>query len=196
MKKISQVTLVTILCILVGFSLLGCSPGGKAPKATPDTHSSDNAGNSAAGQEGNNPMDNGPTGQEENTPAGSGAGGQDAVEGELQQWDGVKARILTENYPEEISKYLEENRAKETQQAFNVNNRTYLVLTMGQQSSAGYGIELQELKLGDGTLTAVVSYQKPAKDAIVATVITYPSLVIETDDIYEGHYLIEYDIQR
>ncbi|HHV65260.1 MAG TPA: protease complex subunit PrcB family protein [Peptococcaceae bacterium] len=181
MKKKIQTVLIVIFCILVCFSLFGCSLNSEATKDTSDSQSAgNNSSDSSEGQEGDNPMPN----------------GQDSGKGEFQQWDGVKARILTENYPAEIAQYLEDNKEKETQQAFNIDNRTYLVLTMGQQPTAGYAIELQALKLQDGTLTVVASYQKPAKDAIVATVITYPSLVIETDDIYEGHYLIEYEIQK
>ncbi len=112
-----------------------------------------------------------------------------------KEYNGVTGKVLTQGYPTKIENYLEENKLKETQQAFNIDNRTYLVLTMGEQTSAGYAIELQDLVLGDGTLKVFVKYVKPGKDDIVATVMTYPSLVIETDDIYEGHYEIAYDIE-
>ena len=115
---------------------------------------------------------------------------------ELKQYDGVKARIINDNYPVEIDKYLEKNKNQETQQALNINNRTYLVLTMGKQSSAGYAVKLKDLVLKDGYLKVFARYIKPGKDKIVATVITYPYLVIETDDIYEGHYEIEYELEK
>lgn len=115
---------------------------------------------------------------------------------EPKEYNGEIGNVLTEGYPAEIQKYLEENKLEETQQAFNINNKTYLVLTMGEQSSAGYAIELKDLVLADGTLKVFVKYVKPGKDAVVATVITYPSLVIETDKIYEGHYEIAYDIKK
>ncbi|RNC29786.1 MAG: hypothetical protein AWM53_00004 [Candidatus Dichloromethanomonas elyunquensis] len=110
--------------------------------------------------------------------------------------DGVKGKVLTGQYPAEITKYLEVNKMKETQRAFTINNRTVLVLTMGQQPAAGYQIALKNLVLKDGILKVSVKYEKPLKNDIVAAVITYPSLVIETDDIYEGHYEIKYDIER
>jgi hypothetical protein len=116
---------------------------------------------------------------------------KDAVE-----WDGVQGKVLTGDYPKEISAYLEENKEKETQQALNINNRTYIVMTMGEKSSAGYQIQLIKVSLQDGTLMVEAKYQKPAKDEQTATVMTYPSLVIETDDIYEGHYLIDYVIEK
>lgn len=115
---------------------------------------------------------------------------------ELKQWDGVKGKILAENYPADITKYLDDHKEKETQQAFNINNKTYIVLTMGQMPSAGYQIELKDIILKDGALKVFVKYEKPGNNDIVATVITYPTLVIETDDIYEGHYEIQYDIEK
>jgi len=123
----------------------------------------------------------------------SGQGGQT---GTGKQWEEVKGKILTEGYPAEISSYLEANKTKETQQAFNINNKTYLVLTMGQRPSAGYHIELTKLGITDGKLIVQAEYVKPKPDELVATVITYPSLVIETDDIYEGHYSIEFVIDK
>lgn len=114
---------------------------------------------------------------------------------EPKEYNGVTGKVLAQGYPAEIENYLDENKLKETQQAFNINNQTYLVLTMGEQTSAGHAIELKDLVLGDGTLKVFVKYVKPGKGDIVATVMTYPSLVIETDKIYEGHYEIVYDIE-
>ena len=65
---------------------------------------------------------------------------------------------------------------------------------MGEQSSGGYAIKLKYLILKDGALNVFVEYEKPGE--IATTVMTYPSLVIETDGIYEGHYEIIYHIQR
>ena len=83
---------------------------------------------------------------------------------------------------------------EETQNAFNINNRTYIVMTMGEQSTGGYSIELQDLVLKDSGLHVYVKYQRPGE--VAATVITYPTLVVETDGIYEGHYEIVYHIER
>lgn len=179
MKKSLKILLITMLCLIVVFSLTGCSASGKEANANPNPNpQTDN--NNTPPPKGDEPVKNsGSTGQEE-----------------LKQWDGVKGKIITDNYPVEVTKYLEDNKAKETQQAFNINNRTYLVLTMGQQPSAGYTIQLKDLILKDGALKVLVKYEKPRKDEMVATVLTYPSLVVETDDIYEGHYEIVYDIQK
>ena len=40
----------------------------------------------------------------------------------------VPANIIKSDYPAEIEKYLDENSQNETQQAFNIDNRTYIVL--------------------------------------------------------------------
>lgn len=129
-------------------------------------------------------------------PVNSGQGGKDIVQNGLKEWEGVRGKVIKESYPAEIVKYLEDNMKKETQQAFNINNRTYLVLTMGQQPSAGHSVELKNIILKDGTLKVLVKYEKPGKNDMVAEVITYPTLVIETDDIYEGHYEILYEIEK
>ncbi len=173
MKKPIRLILISILGVLVVLSLTGCSLGGSNSSNT----------NPVKDEAANNPTDKGQQGNNLD-PSG------------LKQWDGVKGKLLTENYPEQITKYLDENKAKETQQAFNINNKTYIVMTMGEQNSAGYLIELKDLVLKDGVLKVFVKYEKPGKDDIVATVITYPSLVIETDDIYEGHYEIQYEIEK
>lgn len=116
--------------------------------------------------------------------------------GDPKEYNGVTGKVLTQGYPAEIEKYLDENKLKETQQAFNINNQTFIVFTMGEQTSAGYAIELKDLVLGDGILKVFVKYVKPDKGDIVATVMTYPTLIIETDKIYEGHYEIVYDIEK
>lgn len=166
MTKSLKIILITLLCILVAFSLTACS-GSKIPVTG----------------------ENEPVSSDEQT-------GKNLGQDDQKQGDGVIGKIITDNYPSEITKYLEANKKKETRQAFNINNRTYVVLTMGQQPSAGYSLELKDLILKDGALKVFVKYEKPMKDAAVATVITYPSLVIETDDIYEGHYEILYDIEK
>lgn len=173
MNKSLRLVGIVLLCIAVGLALTGCSFGKDSTDSQPK-ESQSNQG-STPGQGGDQPVNN---------------------NDELKQWDGVKGKVITNNYPAEIVKYLEDNKTKETQQTMNINNRTYLIVTMGERPSAGYSLELQNLALKDGTLKAKVKYQKPGKDDITATVITYPSLVVETDDIYEGHYMIEFDIEK
>lgn len=160
--------IIAVMCGMLIFSLGGCTPA--ESKENPPAQVGENDELEQNDNENNN--------------------------NELKQYDGVKARIINENYPVEIETYLEDNKNQETQQAFNINNRTYLVLTMGEKPSAGYAVELKDLVLKDGYLKVFARYIKPGKDEIVATVITYPYLVIETDDIYEGHYEIEYELQK
>lgn len=181
MKKTMKVFLITVLSIILVVSLAGCSTGADN-KPLVD--------NSPKGGQVNNPDDNKGT-----EPAGD-PSDEGVKKDEPIDFNGVTAKVMTQGYPAEIEKYLDENKMNETQQAFNINNRTYIVLTMGEQTSGGYAIELKDLVLADGALKVSVKYIKPGKDDMVATVITYPSMVIETDDIYEGHYEIEYDIEQ
>lgn len=177
---------IVLICFLAVLTLSGCTNAGDVGKPEPQLEN-----------KGGDGMPNQGTDSDQGSkPPGQGGDQPVSNQDELRQWEGLKAKVINDNYPAEISRYLEANKEKETQQALNVNNKTYLVLTMGQKPSAGYGIELKDLSLKDGSLKASVKYIQPAKDAIVATVITYPTLVIETDDIYEGHYLIEYDIEK
>lgn len=169
--------LVIILCLLIALSFAGCSKADEG-KVNPNPQIENEENAKDTGQEGQNDE------------------GQKDDSDEINEWEEVESRIITDNYPVEVVNYLEANKENETQQALNINNKTYLVLTMGQQSSAGYSIELQKLVLEDGYLKIFAKYEKPGKDSVVATVITYPSLVIETDDIYEGHYEIEYNIEK
>jgi len=211
MKKIMSILTMGILSLLL-VGMLGCGamqdqksdqenqPGKDATYDQLEENQSNNQeGSPTNSQEGN------PTGSQEGNPADSLEDSRTGQQQEpdqksnpeqLKQWDRVKGRIVTEDYPAEISAYLEENKTMETQRALNVNNKTYLVLTMGQCPTAGYQIEFTNLSLKDGKLIIKAKYVKPNRDDIVATVITYPSLVIETDDIYEGHYLIEFNIDK
>jgi len=177
MKQNYVKLLIVILSLSVALFLSGCATGGKEATAGPKAD--------------NSPKVNPPV-----VEPGKSVPGQNINPAELKQWDDVKGKILVENYPADITKYLADHKDKETQQAFNINNRTYIVLTMGQMPSAGYQIELKDIVLKDGTLTVFVKYEKPGKNDNVATVITYPTLVIETDDIYEGHYEIQYNIEK
>ncbi|KUO65787.1 MAG: hypothetical protein APF84_00585 [Gracilibacter sp. BRH_c7a] len=171
MKKTLRVCLLIVLSILLIVSLGGCSSGinDKPPVEDNPPAGDSGHGDPVGGDDGNN---------------------------EPKDFNGVTAKVLSQGYPAEIEKYLENNKTKETQQALNINNRTYIVLTMGEQTSGGYTIELKDLVLEDGILKVFVKYVKPGKDDMVATVMTYPSLVIETDKIYEGHYEIAYDIEQ
>jgi hypothetical protein len=189
MKKLFKITFITALSLLLIFSFTGCFAKGNNADTNPKA-----SGEKANSQNGNNPSPEGNNTGKTDT-GNPGKGGEQPVE-QFKQYNGVKGKILTGSYPSEINKYLENNKSKETQQAFNINNKTYLVMTMGQQRSAGYSIELKDLVLKDGTLKVYIKYKKPGKDDIVATAITHPSLVIETDDIYEGHYEILYDIEK
>lgn len=177
---------IVLLCFLAVFALSGCSTAGDAGKSEPQLENKGGDGMPNQGKD----SDQG------SEPPGQGGDQPVSNQDELRQWEGLKAKVINDNYPAEISRYLETNREKETQQSLNVNNKTYLVLTMGQKPSAGYGIDLKDLSLKDGTLNVQVKYIQPGKNVNVATVITYPSLVIETDDIYEGHYLIEFDLEK
>ena len=182
MKKKMKVLMITVLSIILVVSLAGCSTGADNKPLVDDSPK--------GGQ-----VDN-PVGDEKGTePAGDPSDGG-VKKDEPVDFNGLTAKVMTQGYPAEIEKYLDENKMSETQQALNINNRTYIVLTMGEQTSGGYAIELKDLVLADGALKVSVKYIKPGKDDIVATVITYPSLVIETNDIYEGHYEIEYDIEQ
>lgn len=190
MRTPLRIFVITVLCVLLVFSLSGCFASGKTenansnPNPLVDNNEKNGDSDIIPDKAGDEPVSN-------EEQAGKNPGLDDQKQG-----DGVKGQIINDNYPSEITKFLEDNKKKETQQAFNINNKTYLVLTMGQQSSAGYSIELKELILKDSALKVYVKYQRPKKDAVVATVLTYPCLVIETDDIYEGHYEIFYDIEK
>lgn len=194
MKKSLNKSIIMFICLILVVSLMGCSTSNTAatgPKAEQGGKAGDNS------QTPDKPAGNTDKQTSGNTSPGKGGDeGQNVKPGELKQWDGVKGKILTDDYPAEINKYLTDNQSKETQQAFNINNKTYIVLTMGQKPTAGYLIELKDMSLKDGALKVFVKYEKPGKDDMAAEVITYPSLVIETDDIYEGHYEILYDIEK
>jgi len=183
MKKVLKLIIITAICVTLIGVMSGCF--GK--------NTQDSANNPPAVSEPDNSGT--PDGKGGDTDSGQDTGNNIGLN-EFKQWDGVKGKILTDNYPEEITQYLKDKQDKESQQVYNINNKTYIVMTMGSQSTAGYQIELSDLILKDGILKVVAVYEKPGKDDNVAQVISYPVLVIETDDIYEGHYEITFDIEK
>lgn len=178
MKKAFKIFFLIVLSIVLVVSFAGCF------KASINENPPSENGSINPPVNGEQPKPgNGPT---------NGNGNQD----EPKAYDGVTVKVIKTDYPAQIESYLQENQAKETQQAFNIDNRTYIVLTMGEKTSGGYAIELKDLVLGDGSLKVYVKYRVPGKDDATTAVITYPSLVIETDKIYEGHYEIAYEIEK
>lgn len=197
MLSISKKLFIIMMCILLVFALTACSDGskddGNQKPPVQDNNPGDNG--ETPGNGGQLPMNEDNEGNEENNDEEQ-KGTDETSDGSLQDWGGVKGRILTGDYPQEVEEYIEANKTEESQQALNVGYRTIIVMTMGEKPSAGYGIELKDARLENGVLTISAAYNKPAKGSVVATVITYPTLVLELDDIYLGHYKIEYDIEK
>jgi len=175
MKKTLKIILIVMLCSLIILAFGACAKNAEKPNDNPGSKVEENNEDLSPDQD--NP-----------------GSGNDETSDEPDTGTKVAGKILTDNYPLEINNYLEENKMEETQNAFNINNRTYIVMTMGEQSTGGYSIELQDLVLKDSGLHVYVKYQRPGE--VAATVITYPTLVVETDGIYEGHYEIVYHIER
>lgn len=86
----------------------------------------------------------------------------------------VKYEVLEDNIPEALSKLIDENMATRGYLVRQIDGEYYVVVFMGEQPSGGYGIEITSIEDNEGKTNITVKETKPAEDATVATVITYP----------------------
>ena len=57
-----------------------------------------------------------------------------------------------------------------------------LYIGLGEKPSAGYGLEIENIIKNDNRVKVIVKETKPAEDAMVAEVLTYPTKVIRLKD--------------
>ncbi|WDV46958.1 protease complex subunit PrcB family protein [Clostridiaceae bacterium M8S5] len=93
----------------------------------------------------------------------------------------IKYKILTNNLPAEINKWVEENvKAKETSAVKQIGNKKY-VYVMQKTNTSGYTLNIQNVIGVKDTLVVKYNTDIP-KDVMTAQVISYPHIVFVVED--------------
>lgn len=84
-------------------------------------------------------------------------------------------------YPIQVQEELESIRLSGGSKVISDSSYTYILLALGERSTGGYSIQIVDiaevLEDGQPLLTVKAKELKPAPDAMVIQVITYPTLV-------------------
>ncbi|WP_130807716.1 protease complex subunit PrcB family protein [Senegalia massiliensis] len=93
--------------------------------------------------------------------------------------------IKEDDIPKEIEEILPKYQKEERALACKVDDKIYIVVTRGEKNTDGYDVTIQsiEKKKNDGKFNLIVyaQYKDPKPDEIVPQVITYPTVVAETE---------------
>ncbi len=87
--------------------------------------------------------------------------------------------------PAQITEILPNYRMKEKALVCKVNDEIYVVVTRGEKSSAGYGVEIKKILLetadNEQIVRVVAQFTDPKPGEVQAQVLTYPYVVVKTD---------------
>lgn len=93
--------------------------------------------------------------------------------------------VEEDKIPPQISEILPNYRMKEKALVCKVNDEIYVVVTRGEKSSAGYGVDIKKILLetleNEQTVRVVAEFTDPKAGEIQAQVLTYPYVVVKTE---------------
>ncbi len=93
--------------------------------------------------------------------------------------------VEEKNIPIQITEILPNYRMKEKALVCKINGEIYVVVTRGEMSSTGYGVEIKKILLdksdGEETLRVIAKFTDPKQGDIQAQVLTYPYTVVKTN---------------
>src|SRR5699024_1964521 len=84
--------------------------------------------------------------------------------------------------PERLQKWIEDNKTEAHKKVFNIDGKTYVIITLGQKPTGGHGVDITQIA-EDTDETVTVSYEEtePGRNDAVTQVITYPLAIAKTD---------------
>lgn len=93
--------------------------------------------------------------------------------------------VEEDKIPAQISEILPNYRMKEKALVCKVNDEIYVVVTRGEKSSAGYGVDIKKILLetveNEQTVRVIAQFIDPKPGDIQAQVLTYPYIVVKTN---------------
>lgn len=106
------------------------------------------------------------------------------VESETRQGEGITYEILTLAYiDEDLQTALQHIQMHKGFGIMKEEEGSLIIYVgSGEKPSAGYGLEIENVVKKDDKITITVKETKPAKDEMVAEILTYPTKVIRLKD--------------
>lgn len=95
-------------------------------------------------------------------------------------------KITVFEAPSQIKKAVELQKREERAAVYVVQGTAYLVVTMGEKPTGGYGVSVTGIDMGDMRhdglgINVRIEYQSPKPGQVVSQVITYPYAIVKTD---------------
>lgn len=91
--------------------------------------------------------------------------------------------VEDEDLPEVLADRIEEEKMEPFKFSYSDGEYIYIVITYGEQPTGGYSIQVTDLYQTDKYIIISTELLGPAEDEMVATVLTYPYIVIKTEDL-------------
>lgn len=87
--------------------------------------------------------------------------------------------ILTE--PNEIAMLQNDPLLKDKMKHDDIKNSNYVILNMGEKSTGGYSIEVENVEETDKNIIITIKENSPRSDEMVMQVITYPYTIVKVN---------------
>jgi hypothetical protein len=98
-----------------------------------------------------------------------------------QDFQSVDFSQSNSDIPKEIRDWAKENFRAEYKGAKHVNGSTYVLITRGESSSSGYGVNLTKVLEHESKVVVHAEYTNPEPGMSYLTMITYPAVLIKMD---------------
>src|SRR5690554_4934097 len=104
---------------------------------------------------------------------------------EIETSDGLDLEyeiINKDDIPQKMKEKIFEKQSKEFGFTYRNGKELYIAIGYGTQPSSGYSIKIISLKENENRIIFSTELIEPAKEEVVAKVVTYPYIVIKTKD--------------
>lgn len=100
--------------------------------------------------------------------------------------------------PNSVQEWVEKNRKEETKKVFHAEGKTYVIIMLGQKSTGGYAVTIDEMQLekivspesmaGKGTVHVTYHTIAPEEGSINTQALTYPMAIAELEGTRDYEY--------
>lgn len=100
--------------------------------------------------------------------------------------------------PDSVQEWVEKNRKEKAKKVFHANGKTYVIIMLGQKSTGGYAVKIDEIQLekivspeskaGNGTVHVKYHTIEPEEGSINIQALTYPMAIAKLEGIRDYDY--------
>ncbi len=90
--------------------------------------------------------------------------------------------IPEEELPAELAKLIQEKKMNEFKLSYSADGCLYIVAGFGQKETGGYSVRVNELYLTENAIVIDTDLIGPAQDEEVSQAVSYPYIVVCTED--------------